>query len=464
MITTKAHWSRVNQVESALTEDTKSYVKSSASITDEAVHPVSPAVVGIVMSPDVIEDWLDHVRITLEEFLDQMMGSWMFGYMKALKARNVETVVFCVSDRTSTTQRLYHRPTGALICLLPASRLYRLSRWVHEHCERAAFMGSYWIKCAVRLVTWYLGTPVRPFLDEVRRQSCSVLLVQDYETARFDMCVLMGRFVGIPVYGTFQGGVSWGKLFDWIRSRTINRCAGLIIADDAEAERVRKCHSLPSNKLARIHNPLDLGVWEPMDKSEARRQTGIPHAAEVAIWHGRIDLIYKGLDVLISAWELVSEMRKASDLRLILIGMGPDSEHLDTMVEGKNLRGVVRIKKWIHDTNVLRQYLACADVFVFSSRGEGFPVAPMEAMACGLPVVASKARGIADIFPRGEESGGVLVPTGDALALAAGVMRILDDPAVGRELGRRGRRQVEENFSMDKIGNQLSDLLLRDRL
>jgi hypothetical protein len=111
MITTKAHWSRVNQVESALTEDTKSYVKSSASITDEAVHPVSPAVVGIVMSPDVIEDWLDHVRITLEEFLDQMMGSWMFGYMKALKARNVETVVFCVSDRTSTTQRLYHRRT-----------------------------------------------------------------------------------------------------------------------------------------------------------------------------------------------------------------------------------------------------------------------------------------------------------------------------------------------------------------
>jgi starch synthase len=132
------------------------------------------------------------------------------------------------------------------------------------------------------------------------------------------------------------------------------------------------------------------------------------------------------------------------------------------MVKAKNLRGVVRIRKWIHDTKVLRQYLACADLFVFSSRGEGFPVAPMEAMACGLPVVASKARGIVDIFPRGEESGGVLVPTGDAHALAGAAIRILDDPELGRELGRRGRRQVAENFSMEKIGKQLSDLLLRD--
>ena len=448
----------MSQVESALTEASEPYAKSS----DETMPPVSPAVVGIFMSPDLIEDWLEHVRISLEEFLDQMMGSWMFGYMKALKARNVETIVFCVSGRASITRRLYHRPTGALICMLPASRWYKVSRWVQEHSDTATFMGSYWVKCAVRLVTWYLSTPIRPFLDEVRRQSCSVILVQDYETARFDLCVLMGRFARIPVYGTFQGGVSWGKIFDWIRSRTIKRCAGLIIADDAEAERVRKRHSLPSKRLARISNPLDLELWEPLDKFKARSQIGIPPAAEVAIWHGRIDLIYKGLDILINAWELVSAMRNTSDIRLILIGMGPDSEHLDAMVKAANLRGVVRIRKWIHDTKVLRQYLACADLFVFSSRGEGFPVAPMEAMACGLPVVASKARGIADIFPRGEESGGMLVPTGDVHAFAGAIMRILDDPALGQELGRRGRRQVEENFSMEKVGKQLSDLLLRD--
>ena len=447
----------VSQLESSLGDST-----SSLKHNVTPIEKTSPAVVGIFISPDLIEDWLEHVRISLEEFLDQMIGSWMFGYMKALKARNIETIVFCVSDRASTTRRFYHRPTGALICMLPASRLYRVSRWVQKRCDTAAFMGSYWIKSAVKLVTWYLGTPVRPFLDEVRRQSCSVILVQDYETARFDLCVLIGQFARIPVYGTFQGATSWGKIFDWIRSYTIKRCAGLIIADNAEAERVRKRHSLPSTKLARISNPLDLGLWEPLDKFQARSQIGIPPAAEVAIWHGRIDLIYKGLDILINAWEVVSEKRNISDVRLILIGMGPDSEHLDAMVKAKNLRGVVRVRKWIHDPKLLRQYLGCADLFVFSSRGEGFPVAPMEAMACGLPVVASKARGISDIFPRGEESGGVLVPTGDFHALAGAVMRILDDPALGRELGRRARCQVEEGFSMEKIGKQLSDVLVNN--
>ena len=452
----------MSQVESALTEDSESNVKYSSTIIDEAITPVSPAVVGIFISPDLIEDWLEHVRISLQEFLDQMMGSWMFGYIKALKARNVESIVFCVSDRASTTQRLYHRPTGALICMLPASRLYKVSRWLQQRCDTASFMGSYWVKCAVRLVTWYLGTPVRPFLGEVRRQSCSAMLVQDYETARFDLCVLIGRVARIPVYGTFQGATSWGKIFDWIRSYTIKRSAGLIIADDAEAERVAKRHSLPSDKLARIYNPLDLALWEPLDKFQARSQMKIPRAAKVAIWHGRIDLIYKGLDILINAWELVSEMRKHSDVHLILIGMGPDSEYLDDMLRAKNVTGVVRVRKWIHDTKVLRQYLGCADLFVFPSRGEGFPVAPMEAMACGLPVVASKARGISNIFPRGEESGGVLVPIGDIHALAGAVMRIFDDPVLGQELGRRARWQAEERFSMEKICKQLSLFLSRD--
>jgi glycosyltransferase involved in cell wall biosynthesis len=59
----------------------------------------------------------------------------------------------------------------------------------------------------------------------------------------------------------------------------------------------------------------------------------------------------------------------------------------------------------------MRQYLSVADVYVFPSRHEGFPVAPLEAMACGLPIVAAYAPGICDILSEGEESGGLVVPT-----------------------------------------------------
>src|SRR5262249_24097898 len=149
------------------------------------------------------------------------------------------------------------------------------------------------------------------------------LLVQDYETGRFDVTVLLGMLTGIPVFGTFQGVGPWRKIFHVIRGRSVRNCEGLIIAAKTEAERVQHCYGLPASKVTRIYNPLAVTSWMPMDKSAARAGFGIPLTAEVAVWHGRIAMDQKGLDILIAAWERVCQARPHADLRLILIGMGP---------------------------------------------------------------------------------------------------------------------------------------------
>jgi glycosyltransferase involved in cell wall biosynthesis len=425
-----------------------------------ADHVQSRPIVGIFIFPELLEDWLEHIDISFDAFLDQMMGSWMFGYFESLKRGGIEPVMIGVSTRVKETERFVHRPTGTLICLLPATKVYRAIRLVRDIVQKSTFIGSRWIGGALRILAAYLSTPLFSFWRELHATRYTSILVQDYETARFDVTVLVGKLAGVRVLATFQGGGAWRKMFHFIRSQSMKKCDGLIIATEAEAERVNICYGLAASKIARIYNPLAVNSWSPVDKKQVRAQLGIPLEAKVALWHGRIDLDQKGLDILMAAWEQVCQSCPSSDIRLILIGMGPDVDGLDSIIQKSAVRGVMRINKWIHDTTVLRQYLGCADVFVFASRYEGFPLAPMEAMACGLPVVASAASGMQEIIYDGWNSGGIVVPCKDPQALSREILRLLSDQVWRDEIGRLARSRIQTMFSANAVGDQLAGALL----
>jgi glycosyltransferase involved in cell wall biosynthesis len=95
------------------------------------------------------------------------------------------------------------------------------------------------------------------------------------------------------------------------------------------------------------------------------------------------------------------------------------------------------------------QLLAESDVFVLSSRSEGFPVSILEAMAAGLPVVASDVGGVSEAVV--DDETGLLVPPGDAAALAAALERLARDPDLAARLGDAGFRRLRERFSWDAI-------------
>ena len=397
---------------------------------------------------DLFEDHFDKIGVSFETFRKEFTGSYQFGYIDALRLAGVRTVLFYVSARVSTTLRFTHAPTGSTVCVLPASRIHRTVRNI-TRCP------------GLKTLAAYLATPVGLLARELRREGCDAILCQEYEYARFDACVLLGQLMRLPVFATFQGGDKRLSRLEYpLRSLALRACTGLIVATQTELHRVRTCYKVPPNKLARIFNPVDVATWGATDRNQARAALDIPIDASVVVWHGRVEIERKGLDVLLDAWERICCERPEKDLRLLLVGTGSNASELRDRITNMRLRGVLRVDEFVNDRTAIQRYLSAADVYTLPSRHEGFPVAPVEAMACGLPVVAADAPGVPDILELGEASGGLVVPRGDATALALALGRLLDDKAWGHELGKRGRRRAEECFSLLAIGEQLRDFLL----
>jgi glycosyltransferase involved in cell wall biosynthesis len=480
----------------SLLPNSNSTTSSQSQLDTEPRHLNSPAsapanarpetTIALLPWGDLFEDFFDTIGVSFETFRDEHMGSYMFGYINALKQVGVRTVLFFVSARVPTTLRFIHAPTGTQVCILPASRIYRAYRTLRRGARNASgveenqkFSEVYTsddtrssllltLKDVAKSFGSYLSIPLGLLAEEIRREGCNVILCQEYEYPRFDTCVLLGKFMRLPVFATFQGGDAPQSFIEnfW-RSLVLKACNGLVIATQTEIDRVQSRYRVPSAKIARIFNPIDLSVWQAGDRQEARKALGIPPDARVVVCHGRIEIERKGLDVLLEAWQKLSSERPGRDLRLLLVGTGSDASKLRQRIAEMELRGVMWIDEFVRDRTIIQQYLSAADVYTLPSRHEGFPVAPLEAMACALPVVAADAPGVPDIFEQREASGGLVVPRGDAKALAVALKRVLDDEVIRHDMGKSARKRVEECFSLDAVGQQLRDIFfpeLKDKL
>jgi len=181
----------------------------------------------------------------------------------------------------------------------------------------------------------------------------------------------------------------------------------------------------------------------------------------VVVCHGRIDMRRKGLDILVDAWRGLTSARPGLDLRLHLIGSGQDDTRLEAALAAALTPGLRWVRRYVNDRAEMRRELSAADAYVLASRREGSPVAPLEATACGLPVVAANAPGVADIFPAGEADGRLVVLTGDAAALRAALERMLFELGLRGRLAARARPRVAEFASLDAVGSRLAAFLAR---
>jgi glycosyltransferase involved in cell wall biosynthesis len=420
---------------------------------------------------NVLEDFIDKIGVSLEAFCREFTGSWMFGYADALKRVGVRTVFMCISTRVAMPTRFQHGPTGATVCVLPAPHSYRALRRImanpYGRTMEQAFGNA---GGSLRLLAWpllaiikqvvlYSTTPVRLIGDELRREGCSAILCQEYEYPRFDICVLLGRFMRLPVFATFQGGNyqrCWMERFS--RPPSIRACKGVIIGSRVEAERVQSQYGVPAAKVARIFNPINLENWSGGDRSAARKILGVSLDAQVVVWHGRVSIHQKGLDILLDAWDRLRRTRPDRELRLLLVGTGKDADKLQKRIAVSSA-GILWVNEFVHDREKIRSYLSAGDVYAFPSRHEGFPVAPLEAMACGLPVVAADAPGVRDIFGSGEAWGGIVVEREHVTQFVEALTRLLDDKELRCELGKHARHRVESDFSLEVVGRQLRQFL-----
>lgn len=160
----------------------------------------------------------------------------------------------------------------------------------------------------------------------------------------------------------------------------------------------------------------------------------------LAVYTGRLEEA-KGLAGLVEAWQAVCAHRP--DARLWLAGEGTFQAGLEEQIESRGLSGRVVLAGVFDNVDDL---LAAADLFVLPSLEEGMSLALLEAMAAGLPIIASDIPGNRDLVDPGRH--GLLVPPEDVEALSAAVGRLLDGPEPAAPLGAAARDRVRREFSL----------------
>jgi D-inositol-3-phosphate glycosyltransferase len=207
----------------------------------------------------------------------------------------------------------------------------------------------------------------------------------------------------------------------------------------------------------------DIDRFGSITREEARQKLGIPSEAKVVLYVGRFDP-RKGIETVVRAVSQ-SSLRGKADLRLIIGGGsrpgqsdGIERERIEGIVCEFDMEDMTSFPGRLGDI-ILPMHYAAADVCVVPSHYEPFGLVAIEAMASGVPVVASDVGGLQ--FTVVPEETGLLCPPKDDVAFATAIDRILTNPDWQVQLGQAARRRVESKFSWEGVATQLSQLYIR---
>ena len=233
----------------------------------------------------------------------------------------------------------------------------------------------------------------------------------------------------------------------------INRLAHRIVANSRAAmEAAAANEGIPEKKLGLIYNGIDCGRFRPeLEKGPWRRTLGVPETSSCVFGIVAGHRPVKAVETAIRAFARVRVSHP--DAFLLLVGDGPERSALEALVRNLKLEASALFLGAREDVENL---LPAFDVFLNSSKSESFSNAILEAMAAGLPVVATRVGGNPESVADGAT--GFLVIPGDPVVMGAAMAILAADPELRRRMGRAGRERVETLFSKERSFSELARL------
>ena len=271
--------------------------------------------------------------------------------------------------------------------------------------------------------------------------------------------ILLGRIVGrickVPIiissiHSEYIGG--------FLRNRLLQITDSLddvvTIVSQKASETMLKSKTASANKLLVIYNGIDLNKFIFQDKKtreEIRKELNLKKDDKVLISIGRL-FKAKGYPYLIEAIKILKS--KYPDIKLLIIGEGEEKNKLETQIRGLNLEKNIFL---LGRKENVSNYLNASDIFVLASLWEGFGLAIVEAMACGLPVITTNVGGIPEIIK--DKISGLLVNPKDFKILAQKIDYLLNLDADSKErFALKGRKIVEQKFPLEKMMTKYEEL------
>jgi glycosyltransferase involved in cell wall biosynthesis len=290
--------------------------------------------------------------------------------------------------------------------------------------------------------------PFRSLAAALRSQRVDVLHTHQFGSNVWGS--LLGRACRVPVVVAHE--TTWSYDGDRLRrvldGRLIGRLADAFVAvSQADADRMVRLEGVPPEKIQVIPNAV---VPRPADDDgDLRAELGLaPDAPLVGVV--AIQRSQKALDVLLDAFALV--VAGGLDAHLALAGRGPCQDELRRQAEALGIAGRTHFLGVRQDLDVL---LRAFDVCALSSDYEGTPLIALEAAAHGVPFVATRVGGLADVVREGTT--GLLVPPRDPEALAAALAGLLRDPERRARMGAQARAHAA-GFELEPIAERFAAL------
>lgn len=259
---------------------------------------------------------------------------------------------------------------------------------------------------------------------------------------------IAAKLLRIPMVWREAGGLPspipdrkvWRLLYCWFANRAFKIIATSKTALDSLLE-----VGVQPERISLIYTGIDLNSYScPTQPGGGERPTiGIV---------GRLSVI-KGHDLLIKA--MASVVEEIPNVLLLIIGDGPNLQMIKNMVSDLNIDANVEFVGHVSD---VVPYLSRLDVFILPSVMEGLPIAIIEAIACGLPVIASNVAGIPDIVIDGKT--GLLLQERSPEQTSKAILTLLKDKELARKMGKQARQHAQKKFSSERWILEIENLFI----
>jgi glycosyltransferase involved in cell wall biosynthesis len=319
--------------------------------------------------------------------------------------------------------------------------LWELKRWP-DFVEVTSFsLGTFPEPLAFSLRAW----------DHLRRRTGEFDVVHDNQCLGYGLLAIQREF---PLLGTIhhpiavdrrlelEHAASFGKRlairrwygFTGMQARVARRLRRIVTVSESSRDDIEREFGVARSRIHVVPVGVDTDQFRPIPT--VRRVPGR------LVTTASADVAMKGLRFLLEA---VAKLRTERDLSLVVIGRPRENGRTAETLERLGLRGAVEFVSGVTEARIYELYSE-AELAIVPSLYEGFSLPAIEAMACGVPVVATTGGALPEVIGRDGETG-FLVPPGNADALAAAIASALDDPAARARIGAAGRQRVVDQWS-----------------